>query len=433
MAGIHHKTRRNREAGQALVVTAISLVVLVGMLGLGIDMGVLRYEKRLQQTAADAAAIAGASDLRYNGGAGVVPAAQAAASTNGFDSDGDSNVSDCNAPNGKVGKVCVQVDSAGTTGGPLTGPHAGNANYVEVLVSAVHPTYFSRIFGKKTATVTARAVAGNVGNAGPNGTCLYALGLSAILGINLSQVINVEAGATLDANACGILANGSILGNVLGTVNGLVCTLLSSCTPPSMPTIPDPLAYLAQTPPPAGSCTAQSGNLTAGNVTLTPGNFCNGISISGNASVTFSPGVYTISGSSGLSFTGNGTVQGSGVMFYMSPTAGSVMWGTGGGETNLSAPTSSDASTGAVGGVLFWQDQSDTNPATINGNGTSSLNGTMYFPGTTVTFGGNGSVNAGIVVAGSLAVNIGLTLNLLGSAGLPPGSMNPVAAATLVE
>jgi uncharacterized membrane protein len=44
-----------------LYITAAALVVLMGFMGLGLDMGVLRYEKRLQQSAADAAAIAGAN------------------------------------------------------------------------------------------------------------------------------------------------------------------------------------------------------------------------------------------------------------------------------------------------------------------------------------------------------------------------------------
>ena len=50
---------RNGESGQAIVAVALGLVVLLGMLGLGIDFGYLRYMKRQMQTAADAAAIAG--------------------------------------------------------------------------------------------------------------------------------------------------------------------------------------------------------------------------------------------------------------------------------------------------------------------------------------------------------------------------------------
>ena len=51
---------RRNQAGQVLVSAALMLVVVLGFVGLGIDMGVMRYEKRLQQTAADGAAIAAA-------------------------------------------------------------------------------------------------------------------------------------------------------------------------------------------------------------------------------------------------------------------------------------------------------------------------------------------------------------------------------------
>src|ERR1700730_710573 len=56
--------RRHRESGQALVFVGLSLVVLIGVIGLSIDMGYLRYTKRRLQTAADSAAIAGASVLK---------------------------------------------------------------------------------------------------------------------------------------------------------------------------------------------------------------------------------------------------------------------------------------------------------------------------------------------------------------------------------
>ena len=66
--------RRNRESGQALIFVGFSLVVLAAVVGLAIDMGYLRYTKRRLQTAADSAAIAGASES-------VLPATVAAACT----------------------------------------------------------------------------------------------------------------------------------------------------------------------------------------------------------------------------------------------------------------------------------------------------------------------------------------------------------------
>src|SRR5215469_1030093 len=92
--------RRKSEAGQAVIFTALALTVLLGFAGLGIDMGVMRYEKRLQQTAADSAAIAGADDLRYNGGSGVTLAAQNASAGNGFtDNSGGAQCTDSSAVN----------------------------------------------------------------------------------------------------------------------------------------------------------------------------------------------------------------------------------------------------------------------------------------------------------------------------------------------
>jgi len=128
----------NKQSGQVLVGTAVALVVLAGFAGLAIDMGTLRYERRLQQTAADSAAMVAASNLVYN--SGVALGARNAATQNGF-TDSDSGA-------GCVGSVlgCVSV---AVNVGPSVGPHAGDTKYVEAIVTAVQPTYFMNIFGVK--------------------------------------------------------------------------------------------------------------------------------------------------------------------------------------------------------------------------------------------------------------------------------------------
>ena len=105
--------RNRNEAGQALILTAVALVVLMGFAGLAIDMGVMRYDKRLQQTAADAAAIAGASNLAFGG---VAAGAQDAASRVGYTDNGGGQVSNCTGA--AVGTICVEVNNP-----PATGPH----------------------------------------------------------------------------------------------------------------------------------------------------------------------------------------------------------------------------------------------------------------------------------------------------------------------
>ncbi|MBV8452951.1 MAG: hypothetical protein JOZ29_11845, partial [Deltaproteobacteria bacterium] len=91
--------------------------------------------------------------------------------------------------------------------------------------------------------------------------------------------------------------------------------------------------------------------LTGNNsVTLSPGLYNGGINITGNSTVSFNPGTYVIAGG-GLSVTGNSTLSGQGVTFYL--TAGSSGYGpvniTVNATINLSAPSS-----GPLEGILFF-------------------------------------------------------------------------------
>ena len=127
-----------RQSGQALVGATFGLVVLLAAAGLAIDMGFLRYQKRLEQSAADSAALAGAAVIGFGGN--YTAAAQQDASLNGF-TDGVKNVT-------------VTPHNP-----PSTGPNVGNNNAVEVIVSVVQPTFFMKIIGLNSTTLTARAVA----------------------------------------------------------------------------------------------------------------------------------------------------------------------------------------------------------------------------------------------------------------------------------
>src|SRR5580700_11260745 len=100
---------RKNERGQALLPAAVGLTVFILAAGLGIDMGYLRYEKRLQQSAADSAAIAGAAQYGYESSVcdgSVSTAAKTDSASNGF-TDGSNHVT--------VTPSCP----------PSDGPHAG--------------------------------------------------------------------------------------------------------------------------------------------------------------------------------------------------------------------------------------------------------------------------------------------------------------------
>jgi Flp pilus assembly protein TadG len=71
-----------QERGQSLVLYALALVVLVSMLALGVDGGYAYAQRRRMQTAADAAALAGARVVALGQGAGQVETAVRQYATN---------------------------------------------------------------------------------------------------------------------------------------------------------------------------------------------------------------------------------------------------------------------------------------------------------------------------------------------------------------
>ncbi len=442
-----------KEAGQALIFTAAALVVLMGFAGLAIDMGVMRHDKRLQQTAADAAAIAGASNLAFGG---VTSGAQDAASRVGYTDNGGGQVSNCTGA--AVGTICVEVNNP-----PKSGPHQPGSTdclpasscYVEVLVADVHPTYFMKILGINSETITARAVAANLGGGAGNG-CLYTLSPPS------SGIEGIGGSGTLNAPTCGIVDNGDYNGTVPNVsadtfaVSGSLSGKSATCTTPGpcpifgIPAAADPLSSLT---PPCTSCSG--GNIvtvmgssiptcgtgcafSGGTYTISPGTYCS-ITIYGVASdqVVFSPGVYIIDGSSAgcpssslsLKIPGNDTISGTGVTFYFTNTSTLNMTGT--PTVNLTAPDSS----GTYPGILMYQDSNDTNTApSLGGNSGSNYDGALYFPKDQLTFVGAGtSINVAVVVSASINISGDHTVVLRGSAGMPPGVPNPIKSATLVE
>jgi Flp pilus assembly protein TadG len=433
---------RKNQSGQALVSTAIAMVVLAGFAGLAIDMGMLRYQKRLQQTAADAAALAGASNLS-NGG---VQAGGAAASiANGFtDSANGASGSSCqDATNTAIGTIIVTVCN-----GPATltinstsvpgGPHAGAANaanYVEAIVTVVQPTYFMKIFGVDRETVIARAVATNYSGATPglNAGCMWTLAPPNAVGV---EGFNIQGSANLQAPTCGILDNGNydpvgnspnliinagsfaVSGSDTGSNKLPTCTATpNNCPAYSAPASSDPLAGITAPSQPG------NGSFNSSTNTYSPGTF-NGITLTGNGSYTFSPGIYYMTGD----FTCHGTpaITGSGVMFYF--TNGATWNCAGNDNISLSAPTS-----GTYTDMLFYQNPADTANPSIGGNVGSSYNGILYFPSAEPTFYGNSGTNTNsvcpagqttglctdVVIAAAVHFFGNPTVYMSGLAGLP--------------
>jgi Flp pilus assembly protein TadG len=386
------------ESGQTLIFVALGLTCILGLVGVATDVGLLFHFKRNLQIAADSAAVAGAWQLKLSGTT-VTSAATAAAAKNGISSG-------------------VSVHN-----GPTSGPHTGNAAYVEVIITQSEPLFFARVLGLTSMNVAARAVATN----GVSSNCIYTLGASGTdIVMNGTVDLTASSCSIIDDSSdssSALLANGNVTldAKSIGVVGGVTNNGGNSITPtPVTPIVPvsNPLASLT---PPAnpGGCTSALFNGTGG--TLSPGCY-SGITINGSPTVTLSSGVFYMTGA--LTVNGNPTVNGTGVTIYLANSSASF---TDNGTTtlNLSAPT-----TGTYNGILFYQNPSDTNTLTINGSSSSNLKGIFYAPTANLVVNGSGSTDFYTsFVVGSLTFNG--TGTLLDYASINAGS--PLTSPRLVE
>ena len=403
-------------SGQAMVLFCVAMVALVGMIAVVADFSFMQDQRNMLQTAADSAAMAAAQELNYGD---AVAAGDADAATNGY-------------TNGQ-NSVTVAINNP-----PSTGPNTSNTAYVEAIVTMPEPTYFLRVLGVSSISVSARGVAYE-GN-GPN--CIYTLDPAAPSAMAINGNVNIQSGCGLlvDSSASnGLAVNGNvtITAPTIGVVGNYTSTGNVSFTPtPKTGVIAasDPLAYVAE--PTVGSCAHNSFSLSGNTGSsgspyqLYPGTYCGGIRVNGNSWLNFNAGTYVLAGG-GMTIKGNAWMTGTGVTFYN--TTGTGGYGAitlnGNSQSNFSAPTS-----GPLAGILFFQDRSIPKGAaasTITGNSNSTFDGALYFPTTQVTYVGNSSLNGySIVVADKVLINGNSTVGNNYSS-LTNGS--PIKGTTLAE
>lgn len=397
---------RPRRRGSILILTAVLLTVLMGIAALAVDFGNLSDYRHRMQSAADAAAIAGAREIKRSStisNGDVQTFVYHDASTNGF----------TNGVNG----VVITVNR-----GPATGNFAGNAKYVEVLISRAVPTYFMGLFGRPTMNVGVRAVAGQDGS--PSG-CIYALGAG-------SNAFETASTAIVNVPGCDILVNSAnskamftgdayIAAHAINVVGGLggspaktdfVIDGVDHSTPTTGATaVTDPYS---STPVPApGACTPVPGGLT---VVLAPGTYCGDISYNG-VNVTFQAGLYVLKNGA-LQVSGSSVVRGTDVTFYSVYDVGIGPHSTildSNTDIKLSAPTS-----GSYANILFASTITGTSTGNRFQSDNMTLNGVIYFPHMHVEWKGNTGADYTILVCDNVKFNGNSSLS--SSFGGAPGS-----------
>ncbi|MGH6840007.1 MAG: TadE/TadG family type IV pilus assembly protein [Methylocella sp.] len=361
----------------------------IAALTLGTETGRWYSIQQTMQGAADSSAISAA--VGFNAGnTNVALQGTAAAASNGFVNGSNSTTVTVNQP-------------------PLSGPNVATPGAVEVIIKQPQKLLFSSLFLKSPVVVQGRAVA--VADSGI--PCLHAL--NGLLGIPIAPGITEAALANVLADQCNIADNSpsplaltvAALANMtaqkINVVGGYVDVLGTVTTTQGIhtgaPVTPDPLAG---TTVPAFSTTcdphsARYGKITS-SVTLSPGTYCNGISVGAGAAVTLNPGTYYLDGallSPGLAVTAGGSLTGTGVTIVLTSSTGlfsnlvNVDLGglLSGGVINLTAPTSGPF----ANLVVFVDSRALASVVTFRGGTQNSFVGTIYAPSSQVVYALGGS------------------------------------------
>lgn len=364
------KLLRN-SVGAVAVMAGVATPALLGTAALSIDVGNWYLRRSELQTIADAVAASAALENYYGNDYGISDALDEA-SLLGIDT---SEITD------------ITINSP-----PISGAYAGTAGAIEVSITAPGTIFFAGFIFDDAVSITTRAVAtsGVMSEA-----CMVGLERTA------AQAIRASGNMTVEMD-CGIASNSSDPNSVWinGSVNLNVPSLTTSGEIHEQPTgVIDNVStrekarriedlYDDLTPPFFSGC--DYNNVSINSVaTLSPGTYCGGISIGGNADVIFNSGTYVLDAGD-FSINGNANVYGVGVTIILtssSSTYGSIKI-TGGSDIELSAPTS-----GEYAGVVFYQDpDADTdNTNMITGNSDMHIEGALYLPVGHLDFGGNGA------------------------------------------
>ena len=350
-------------SGNFSILFALSSPVLIGVAGLATEGGLWVYKHQTLQAAADGAALSAATRYGLNNTASLTTQANAIAATFGY-------------PVGSMGTT-VTISRP-----PTSGAYTANNKAIEVRITTSQPRLLSALYSSAPMTLAARAVAlsasdgkgcvlalngtasGSVTSQGTSDMILKGCSLYANSN-NASAVVN-GGSATMSVDSVNIVG-GLSGGSGITTANGIHTNSTAADDP-----------YATVNPPSFSGCNANASKIKT-TVTLSPGVYCNGLTLNAGANVTLNPGIYYIDRGS-LSVNGGATLTGTGVTIVLTSSNGANYADAtinGGATVNLTAPTS-----GATEGIVIFGDR---NMATgtavkINGGAGQILGGAVYVP-----------------------------------------------------
>jgi Flp pilus assembly protein TadG len=379
--------------GNALVIAAAALPLVIGSAGLASDTIQWALWKRQLQRAADSGAIAGVYAIVQDSGArtNVGPAV-----------DKDLTY------NSHVGITTIKVVGQPTSGSYTTDPYA-----VQVQLSVQKRLSFSGMFMNFTPTITVNGTA----TVAPSGHyCVISLESTAVTGITATGSADVDMGCGMITNSTSLtaaVATGSseVNASPIAAVGGIPASThwgSGTLLQPLSLAQEDPFNNPTRTvnPPtdfPTQNCPNFRVNSNETKTSLTEGNdyrltsdgyYCMGdMNLQGD--VTLPSGTYVIDGGS-LSIGAQAHVTCYGCTFILTsrsaatnPSSIGTVDMNGGAEVDMS-----NSASGPYAGILIYQDRRAPDGTSagvqnrINGNANSSFQGAFYFPAQEVTYNG---------------------------------------------
>jgi len=338
------------ETGSIAVPLAVSMTALVGVGGLAIDYGMSASLKAQMQTAADSAAVAGASEIALAG----------------------ADLKHITAVAKSFADINMTDDSVSTS---VSMPDKSS---VSVALTKTFDPPFASLYSDGSIKLSATATATRVGGAK---VCVLALDESSEKAISMSKK------SKLTAVDCGAYSN-SIHSNGIEATDSAVLSTTLTCSaggysgsslnfepqPVSdCPPVADPL--VGRLAPPIGSCDHTDLVIEAQTVTLDPGVYCGGLAVKKHSVVTLRPGIYVIKDGKFLVDT-NGRVQGENVGIYLTGDKSVIkFWSN--GAVSLTAPKD-----GPMASLLFFEDRNSPPDRVhqIKSDEARVLLGVLYFP-----------------------------------------------------
>ena len=393
-------------SGSVAIQLGLAMIVVLGMVGLGTEITFLMYKHRQMQSAADSAALGGATALSMGYPTDFVLEARAIAAAAGF-VDG-------------VGDVMVTVNRP-----PTIGPRVGDTSAVEVIVSQPQTLGMVGLFRASVFDVGTRAVAvqGNWSL-----YCMLALDPTAASAIWIGEnaiVTNPECGVAANSSSESALVlrnNTAINGPVSVHGNWSLAGNAQLNGYPLIrhgPIIADPYAGVTLQPIP-GCTTQPAQGLNGETFNFTAGHWCSGWNFQNNVTLNLAPGTYYIDqqlilkNNAVLNATGGVTLVINGN--YAIDIANNA-------QINITAPSS-----GPYAGLAFFglRDATPTVKQTFSNNTILNIKGVVYFPNQIIEFNNNGATAPGgctQVIGRIIQVynNVQLDKNCLGTGVQPLG------------